>query len=767
MSLDIKDAIISKRVDTKSSLDYQPKFFHLSNQIEKDEFSQILNKEGIQVFDNIYDQLAELIKIKNVSKKITDEELPGLIGDYIGDIPAYEFGLWVFYPWLNKLVHILDEEDFIAVRTNRNQHKITLEELKILREKKIGVIGLSVGQCIASVLALERCCGEIRLADFDDIQLSNLNRINTSLYNIGCFKVVQIARAISEIDPFIKVICFTDGMNESNADNFFLGNGKLDLLIEECDSIDVKVLARLKAKQYKIPVVMDTNDRGMIDIERYDLEQDYPLLHGLLNGIPLENLKDASQEKKLAILLKFFSFEKGSARGKAALFEIGQSLLAWPQIASSVYLGGAIATDVSRRILLDQLHVSGRYYVDIEGIIKEDEAPSYIPPDLKELSLDEMKQIAASVKINNDNAADVPLSVIEQIITDAGTAPSSGNDQPWKFLLKDKTLLLFHESSRSYSFGDYRNMSSYISLGGAIENAVLSAHHYGREISIDVFPDKKDIRCVAALNFKTSADASIEKHDFDDLYNSINQRCTNRKIEKNEPANDNTLDALASVIKSTNGAQISFITDKEKLKRLGYIVSSCDRIRIMNPQAHHEFFNREIMWDSAELERRKLGMDVNTLELPSQTIFALKTISEDKVMKVLRNVDGLKIFKNASITATENSAAMGLLTMPSYDKQDFLEGGRLSERLWLKSTQLGFAFHPMLIPIYLFPRILYGNNEGLTPQIAEELHQLRNDFMEIFPGDERRGEVFLFRIFKADEIKMRSLRLPLSKILYS
>jgi molybdopterin/thiamine biosynthesis adenylyltransferase len=760
--------IADKTIVPKTNLNYKPQFFRLLNSEEKKQFEELIKtNNSIQIHDSINDQLTELIKINYVSQKITDADIPGLISKYLDNIPVLEFGVWVYYPWLNKAVHILDEEDFIKIRTNRNQHKITLEELNILRSKKIGIIGLSVGQSIASALTLERCCGEIRLADFDDIQLSNLNRINTSLYNLGVLKVIQIAREIAEVDPFIKVACFTEGITENNIDTFLLDNGKLDLLIEECDSIDIKILARIKAKQYQIPVVMDTNDRGMIDIERYDINADYPMLHGLLNGVALNNLKNASQEQKLEILLKFFSFNNGSARGRAALLELGQTLLAWPQLASSVFLGGAIVTDVSRRILLHHVHESGRYYIDIEGIIKSDETPSYTPPQLKELSADELKQITNEINVDENNLAEIPAQVVEKIVSDAGTAPSSGNDQPWKFILNKKSLFLFHEYSRSYSFGDYRNMASYISLGTALENAVLSAHHYGKEVSVKLFPKENDLRCIAAINFKAEKDASTETHAFDELYDFVHKRCTNRKIEPNDAADDKTLEILTAATESIEGAKVSFITDKEKLKILGNIISACDRIRIMNPRAHYEFFHREIRFNADELEAKRTGMDVDTLELPASAILALKTVSDDSVMKVLRNINGLKAFESVSIPNVVNAAAMGLVTMPAYNPENFVKGGRAVQRQWLKATQLGLAYHPMIIPIYLFPRILYGNNEGLTTTTAEELQRMREQFMRIFPGDEKRGEVFLFRIFKADEIKKRSIRLPLSEILYT
>ncbi|MBX9449069.1 MAG: ThiF family adenylyltransferase [Taibaiella sp.] len=154
--------------------------------------------------------------------------------------------------------------------------KITAEEQAILQNKTVGIVGLSVGQSIALTLAMERSCGELRLADFDTAELSNLNRIRTGISSLGLRKTVIAAREIAEIDPFLKVKIFSEGLTQENIDVFFDDGKKIDLLVEVCDGLDVKVISRFKARSMGIPVVMDTNDRGMLDVERFDLEPETP-----------------------------------------------------------------------------------------------------------------------------------------------------------------------------------------------------------------------------------------------------------------------------------------------------------------------------------------------------------------------------------------------------------------------------------------------------------------------------------------------------------
>lgn len=356
---------------------FRPIIFRRGHLEDSKEMDKLLAIEGaVQIIDTIDMQLAELIKIENPSESFDEKKLRTYIDAYIYPSSSFDFGAWVYYPWLNKIIHLLDEPEFVKVRTSRNIYKIKPEEINVLKEKKVGIVGLSVGQSIALTLAMERSCGELRLADFDSIELSNMNRIRVGVQDLGQSKVITAARQIAELDPYIKVLCFTDGLDTGNMDQFLLEGGKLDMLVEECDGIDIKIISRLKARAYGIPVIMDTNDKGMLDIERFDLERDRPILHGRLQkieGYTIQDmevqLKELDLEQKIAYLVDIIGFENVSEAMKLSLHYMKKTIIGWPQLASAVTLGGAMVTDVVRRVFLDQFNDSGRYFVDFEELI--------------------------------------------------------------------------------------------------------------------------------------------------------------------------------------------------------------------------------------------------------------------------------------------------------------------------------------------------------------------------------------------------------------
>ena len=369
-------SLISSALKHSTSIEnelFKPMFYHLTNKSEEEDFVKLFHlSPNIVVFDEISSQLQELIKLRHPKLKFTPEQLQQKIEEYLNGVELHKYGVWVHYPWLNKVVHLLDEAEFVEVRTNRNQYKITPEEEDVLATKTIGIIGLSVGKAIAITIAMERICGELIIADFDVIELSNLNRIQTGVQNFGIKKTIVVAREIAEIDPFLKVTCLHEGLTEENMNNFFFPNDKkMDLCIEVCDGLSTKIFARQKAKEFGIPVVMDTNDNGMIDIERFDLDPKRPIFHGLIDHLDVSNIENAkTNEEKLPFVASIIGIETISPRLKTSFTEIGKTITSWPQLASSVALGGAITCDVSRKILLNQLTISGRFFVNIDKIIK-------------------------------------------------------------------------------------------------------------------------------------------------------------------------------------------------------------------------------------------------------------------------------------------------------------------------------------------------------------------------------------------------------------
>ena len=279
---------------------WRPLVLDMKTRAQREVLRVLREDPSLQVIDRLPDQLEQLAQIKPTPSQAVLEE-----GQR-----------WVYYPWRQAVVRLLAPRAFATLRLDRNRNKLTRDEQARQRALRIGVVGLSAGHSIAHVLAMEGLAGELRLADFDTIELSNLNRIPASVLDLGVNKAIVAARRIGEIDPYLRVETVPEGIHADNLGNFLDG---LDLVIEECDSLDVKLLVREMARERRIPVLMETSDRGVLDVERFDLEPNRPIFHGLLGSTKSSELAGLTLAEKAPYVLRMLGAEDVSSRGAASL----------------------------------------------------------------------------------------------------------------------------------------------------------------------------------------------------------------------------------------------------------------------------------------------------------------------------------------------------------------------------------------------------------------------------------------------------------------
>jgi molybdopterin/thiamine biosynthesis adenylyltransferase len=723
------------------------------------------NNPGIEIHDEIRNQLGELIKSQQPKIKFTTPQLQDAINQHLGDTPAHLYGTWVFYPWTNRLVHVLSKDEFIEARTSRNNYKITPEEREILSNKKIGVIGLSVGQSVSLAIAMERICGEIRLTDFDILELSNLNRIRTGLHTIGLKKAIAVAREIAEIDPYLTVSVFEEGLHESNMDDFFCKGGKLDLIIEESDGLDIKILSRIKAKSLGIPVLMEASDKCMVDVERFDLEPHRPLLHGLIEHLNPEQLKLLkTNEQKIPYMLDILGIETCSDRLKASMLEIEQSITTWPQLASAVIMGGGVTADVARRLLLNQFTDSGRYYVDVESIIANKIDNNTIvktPVQPSQTDVAACIEFIKSQTVDNSSTEyDLPEQEEVQLLIEAASlAPSGGNSQPWKWMLHHKTLYLINPITSEHSILGYDNKALYLAHGAAIENLRVKAASMYIEIIVNFQPfliHHKNI--IASINFKRIN----TPNKLAGLSSAIGLRMTNRKNEKGLPIHSETLNEIKKYAGDYNSS-LDFVTDDSSLQSIAKVLGEIERIRLLDPMGHKDFVE-EIRWSDKEALQKKDGIELDSIDLSISERAGFFVSKEPSVINLINQWDKGGAFSKLTTKTVESALAIGILRMPDWSAESFFYGGQILERIWLIANQLGLSFQPTAASVFIRHRWLDGEGIGLDPKTIARLTQLAPMYDAALNLDDTRKEVFIFRLNRAVAETKRSIRKPLEDI---
>lgn len=746
-----------------SSQSYQAVIFPCSEFGANSEV-QVLRNSGkvVREFDTLNQQIREYIKCLNPTKPLSDEEFHLEIERLLVGTNIAQFGNWVYYPWNGYLVRILPKKEFAYLRTNRNQYKITPEEQNSLSSKIVGVVGLSVGKSIALTMAMERAFGEIRLADFDSLDLSNLNRLSSPIYHLGENKAILCAREIAEIDPYLQVKVFADGLNPENINAFFTQEGKLDLLIEECDGLDMKVLARYKARELSIPVIMETSDRGMLDIERFDLDPDRPLLHGKIPDVKPEELRNLTQEEKLSFLLPMVGVDTISTRMKVSLMEVQKTISSWPQLAGDVIKGGGIAAEAARKVLLNQNQNSGRYYVDLDDIISNQDTPK-IPEHThserqsnSSLGHDWVAMAQMHTK-GLEPAPSLKPEHLHDIVSAAGKAPSGGNSQPWKLVLMKGYLLVFLDDSESFSFLDYKYCGAHLAIGACIRNIELTASSLGYKCQSQTFPDAQGTALLARLRFEkdNSLISLFSKPE-------IIQRYTNRfpTIQKDLPVE--VLEKLDQTIENFSGFKFHYINSPGLIEKIGPLLAEAEMLIITHPQGHADVIGKEVRWSAQEAEESRTGIDLRLLPLSGAQKTGLKVARDYKVMKMVKALGGGAAIKAMTIDSVKQSAGLGLLTMDTFNESKFIDAGRAMEEFWIQSNKLGWGVHPIVQLVFLFMKL--NDVSGIDANDLPAYQKLKHQFDDLFPELKTRAPFFLFRFTDAPRPNLDSFRKPISTI---
>jgi molybdopterin/thiamine biosynthesis adenylyltransferase len=580
-------------------------------------------------------------------------------------------------------VHVLPPEQFRRVRRDRNRHKITDTEQERLADATVGIVGLSVGNAVARALALEGLAGRLRLADFDSLDLSNLNRLQAGVHEIGINKAIIAARQIYDTDPYAQIEVSTEGLTENNIECFLAGPPKLSILVDECDGLDMKMLMRERARLLGIPVLMETSDRGMLDVERFDLEPERPILHGRLGNLRAHDLAGLTTEQKVRHVLRILEPDELTARAAASMVEIARTITTWPQLASEVQLGGAAVATAVRRLLLGLPLPSGRRYIELESLVA---TPERRPAEDRPQKLEQTRACPAA-----RSTAAAPSSFVRWLAEHAALAPSAGNCQPWRFESSaPDELVIVHDSARSRSVRDWRGLPSYIAIGAAVENACIAAASLGRSVMATTHSSSTNLPLTVTI--KQADGVNTDKDEAIARLGLVRSRATDRRFGDGSALGDHELVTLKYVAEAS-GAHLQLVSDERGRATVGQLLGAFDRLQFTVPALHHELMN-EMRWSTEEAERKRDGLDVTTLGLTPSRLAALQLLARPDVASILRSPGRGAALEEMARDALAASSAVGLLRVAEDTAEAFVDAGRVMQRLWIEGVRLGLGIQP-------------------------------------------------------------------------
>lgn len=663
---------------------WRPVVLSPAAEADRQTIARLSRDRDIIVFDTIVDQLRDLAATREPASQLTPTDLDARVAAILDGKASTDYGNWIHFAWSRRLVHLLPPDEFQELRTDRNRYKILPADQRLLREKTIAIAGLSVGQSAALTLALEGVGGRYRLADFDELSLSNLNRLRTGVHDLGVNKAVLTARALYELNPYLDVEVFTEGVTEQNLDRFL---DRADLLVEECDDLYMKVRLRERARELRIPVIMDTSDAGLLDIERFDREADRPLFHGIIPDLRTSALEGLTTREKLPFVLAILGTDRMTPALAASLLEVKETISTWPQLGSGVTLGAALVTDTARRLLTGEIQSSGRFYVDLGELIRDggavDIRAASLAPEIASEAMRERETPPAPVAIGEPLTSDEA----RYLVAHAVLAPSEGNKQPWRFLATPGHIDCYLDESRSGGVLDADCATSYLAVGAAVENIVIAASALRRAAAVTLFPDAKKARLVCRI-FLPRANVSASP-----LLAAMTRRRTNRRLGSGKPLAAEVVTRLQRAI-TTDAVHFTVTSDGSTLLRVAAAMSAVERIELLSPQLHDERF-ASYRWTADQVRNTRDGIDVATLELSPPERALLDVLASEAAMRYVARIGGGNLLMRSAQHRLATSSALGLLSVPNDSREAFVDAGRQLQRIWLVATTANVSIQPL------------------------------------------------------------------------
>lgn len=327
----------------------------------------------MELIDNYDEQYAELLLSKNAhlyraNYDVQVASIQDLLAKHYGKHKPWQLGTWVYFPWKRQLVHVLEQTDFEDLRTIRNRDLITAAEQQKLLGYKAVTFGMSVGSGGALALGITGISRQTRLVDGAVISGSNLNRILTGVASVGQSKALTVGHQLYEMNPYSD-ISYYDKVTKENIEEIFDKPWTVDIAIDEIDDIEMKIHIRHQARKRHLPVLMATElgDTIMLDVERFDLEPNRPILHGIIPHIEelltkeIENYREWTKHA-----VRIIDPKNMHIKMQKSLLKIGTSIVTHPQLGSTVMATGGVLAFAVKNIALGAPLESGRYVISLE-----------------------------------------------------------------------------------------------------------------------------------------------------------------------------------------------------------------------------------------------------------------------------------------------------------------------------------------------------------------------------------------------------------------
>jgi hypothetical protein len=332
---------------------------------------------------------------------------------------------------------------------------------------------------------------------------------------------------------------------------------------------------------------------------------------------------------------------------------------------------------------------------------------------------------------------------ITKILTAAAAAPSGDNSQPWRFVVRGKSIEFHYIPERDNAILNYEEGGTLIALGAAIQNAELEALAQGYTPHTTFC--ESDM-CVAVMELEEGGHLSgVQKI----LQEAIPKRHTNRKSYKKAPLSLEQKSAIFNPFISENPVlKLLLIESSDSMGVVSRALTTMEETALGN-YALHELFFGDILWSAGENRAGKQGLYIKTLELPLPAQAMFRLLKYWSFAKILAKIGFPQMVAKTNSKQNASASAFGVITAINTERPTYLEAGKMIERIWLIATAQGLS-------VQIVTGITFLARSLSNPEVAKLFSSAERERITTAHAiikknvDENREPILIFRIGMGD-----------------
>lgn len=664
---------------------------------------------------------------------------------------------------------------------SRNIGWVTEQEQQLLKQKRVALAGAG-GVGSEHIVTLARLgITKFNISDFDEYEVHNFNRqAGAFMSTINRPKSEVMAEVIHDINPEADIRNFSEGINESNVDEFLKD---VDIYVDSLDFFALKArkLVYQKCFEKNIPLVTAAPIGMGVALLCF--------MPGSMNFEEYFRFNDCKSEQEQ--LVKFLIGVSPSLMQKTYLVDPSSSDFVAqkaPSLPMGVKLCGGLAGTYVLKILLNRGDVLtapwGLHFDGYRNKMKKTWRPWGNRNPIQQLAFNIVKNIVLSPKPKKN--AKKELLPIEFLYDEyAKWAPSGDNMQPHQIEVIDEHTCVIHGRDTSdHVVYDLQGNASKLAIGCLLANFEIAAASFGYQIEISATINKlgiepNDERYSSLPTYKitiTKDNSLTEQHP---LLAYIKTRCVQRKrmgTRALTPQEKQKLTASLpqgySVIWQESFAQrwriakfmYANATTRLSMKE-GFDVHS--KIMEFTPIAKDSSLeqNCNSTFSKDKLPAKSLGLDPLNILL---TKWALKSWERFNFLnKYTGGTIIPKLLLDFTTSIKSNAHFVIIADKPANTLEDYINAGKAVQNFWLQASALKLGFQPEQTPIifseYLRNDIRFTNNQETIKNVIK----VDAEFKNMIGEDNVNKSIYMGRLGRSTTPSSRSVRLSLEELRYT